>query len=112
MTITLSITRPKERKFSIEMIPIATMDAWRRLWAPGAQEIGAYWLPLFEGSVWVHGKDFEEVSMELMSFRNWLQSQSFDEGLKQEITSRVDLLLNGLKTLYAESGGDIEVLIG
>jgi hypothetical protein len=112
MSISLAIARPKDREFSIKRIPIATLDAYRKFWLPGVREIGAHWLPLFESYASVHGKDFEEVSMELVSFRNWLQSAPFNEDAKRSITSRVDLLLDGLKRLYAESGGDIEVSIG
>lgn len=112
MSISLAIARPKDREFSIKRMPIATLDAYRTFWLPGAREIGAHWLPLFESHALVQGKDFEEVSAELVSFRNWLQSAPFNEEAKRSIASRVDYLLEGLKLLYVESGGDIELSIG
>jgi hypothetical protein len=112
MSISLAIARPKNREFSINRIPIATLDAYREFWLPGARAIGAHWLPLFESYACVQGKDFEDVSKELVLFRNWLQSAPFNEDAKRSITSRVDCLLDGLKALYAESGGDIELSIG
>jgi hypothetical protein len=112
MSISLVVARPKDREFSKTYIPIATLDTYRKFWLPGALAIGAQWLLLFESYARLHGKDFEAVSMELASFRNWFQSQPFDEDVKRSITDRVDLLLDGLNRLYVESGGDIELSIG
>lgn len=112
MSVCLIVTRPKDREYSNTTFPLAAEDVYERYWLPGAQEIGASWLPLFQTGVPVTGEHFEEVSIEAVSFRNWLQSQPFDEDLKREITSRVDLLLDGLKSLYNASNGDIELFIG
>jgi hypothetical protein len=112
MSISLVVARPKDREFSKTYIPIATLDTYTKFWLPGALEIGAHWLPLFESHACVQGKDFEEVSKELVTFRNWFQSQPFDEDVKRSIIGRVDLLLDSLKRLYAESGGDIELSVG
>ena len=112
MSVCLIVTNPKTLTYSRVSIPLAAEEVYKQYWLHGAQEIGAYWLPLFQTGVSVKGEHFEDVSAELISFRSWLQSQPFSENLKRGIATRVDLLLEGLKQLHAESNGNIEVFIG
>jgi hypothetical protein len=112
MAIHFMVERPKNEKYVGETIPIGSLDTFRRFWLPGALEIEAHWLPLFETGVSVPGEKFDEVSRELVTFRKWVQCQAYPDNLKGNITTRTDLLLDSLARLYVETKGDIVAYIG
>jgi hypothetical protein len=115
MTVSVIVTSPKSREYENFYIPVATEDVYKRVWLKGAQELGAYWLPMFESGIEVSANDFEEVSRELVQLRNWVLTPSsfpLDAVEKEKIVERIDLLLEGLKTLGSRAHEQLVIFIG
>lgn len=112
MSISMIVLEPKSREYSQINIPLATDDVFNRIWLPGAEKTDARWLSLFRSGIDIDADDFVDVSQELIALREWIKSHKLDNDEKNQVISRIDLLICELGRLSSESGGKIKVFIG
>ena len=83
--------------------PIATEDAFRRFWSPGARALRLRWVPLFASGVKLEADEISAVVAELERLKAWLSGKP-ERTAPAQVLSRVDLLLGELRRLKRRAG--------
>jgi len=112
MSISLIVLEPKSKEYSLVNIPLATDEIFKRIWLPGAEQLSAVWLPLFQSGIDITAHDFKDVSQELIFLREWVVQQTLVADERNLVLSRIDSLLNELVRLDTETKGNITVFVG
>lgn len=108
MAIELSIQPKGAGPEAARLVPVATLDGFRKDWLPSAHALKLFWVPLFETGAPVSTDDLPSVLSELKTLEAWIKDNQPDVAAR--IAKRLQDLISELEALQGDE--TVELYIG
>lgn len=102
MSISLIISNPGTDEQRLVNIPIATEDAFQKIWQTGCSELSLRYVSLFDTGVEIEQNDVGELTAELTKLHHWTEMLKPQTEQIAQMQTRLKRLINEIPEIVDE----------